>query len=124
MSGLPYKKDLVKYKGQSLVEHFYLKDEFRNPLDLTGFTAKMQVRESVNDGDEETNAKEPILEFTTENGGITINPDIGSITIYKDRLTKPMVAVYDLFIFDSNGTSTLIISPKSKFKVLESVTNV
>lgn len=121
---LPLKYDITKYKGETLLQNFMLRDKYDNPLDLTGFTAKMQVRLSVNDGDDAENPLDPIFELTTENGGILIDPDSGSITLYVDRLEAPLNGVYDVFIFDTQGSSTLFISPKSKFRVLESVTNV
>lgn len=51
-----------------------LVDGIEVPVDLTGMTARMQVRESIN-------ATDPMLELTTENGGIVLGGDDGTITL-------------------------------------------
>ncbi len=45
------------------------------PVDLTGFTARMQVRS-------ETGSEIVLAELTTENGGITLNVEPGLIELY------------------------------------------
>lgn len=44
------------------------------PVDLTGYTARLQIRKSLN-------APDVLLELTTENGGISINPTAFTITL-------------------------------------------
>lgn len=49
--------------------------QYREPVDLTGMTARMQIRTAV------TAADPPELELTTENGGIEIYPTANRIDI-------------------------------------------
>lgn len=48
--------------------------EYNQPVDMTGFTARMQIRQKL----EDTNV---IKELTTENGGITINNTNRTLTL-------------------------------------------
>lgn len=81
------------------VQMAYL-DPNGTPINLTGYTAKMQLRLQYGD---------PVaaLTLTTENGGITINGPTGTINILatdEQTLTlQPTFYVYDLDII-SGGT--------------------
>ena len=70
------------------------------PVDLTGCTARMQVRLKV---DDET----VLVELTTANGGITLGGTAGTVTIYmSDEATAAInwkSGVYDLEIEFGNG---------------------
>lgn len=48
--------------------------EYNIPIDLTGYNARMQIRQKVTSTD-------TLLELTTENGGIVLDPSLGTITI-------------------------------------------
>jgi len=69
------------------------KDSLNVPVDLTGYTARMQVRDKDINGI-------VIMELTTENGGITITPASGEFTIVISALdsdkTISKKCVYDL----------------------------
>lgn len=86
------------------------------PVDLTGYTARMQVREKHT-------STIYNLNLTTENGGITLGGDEGTILITIDANdTGDLVAkeyVYDLEL-DSGGEVTRII--EGKFIVTPEVT--
>ncbi len=73
------------------------------PVNFTGCTARMQVRESVDSAD-------ILLELTTENGGIEIEGAEGKVTlVFKpdDTVDKAWrMGVYDVEITDSNGDVT------------------
>lgn len=87
--------------------------EYQDPIDLTGFTARMQLREKI---DSDT----VIKELTTENNGITLNNTLKYIQInisavdtatftfssavYSLELVSPLGVVYPL----ANGTLTLV----------------
>ena len=81
------------------VQMVYL-DPNGNPINLTGYTAKMQLRLQYGD---------PVaaLTLTTENGGITINGPTGTINILatdeQTLVLQPTFYVYDLDIL-SGGT--------------------
>lgn len=68
------------------------KDSTGNPVNLTGYTARMQLRPSVS-------SETILLELTTENGGITLGGATGEITLhFTESNTSPLVkgGVYDL----------------------------
>lgn len=73
------------------------------PTDLTGYTARMHIREEI---DSDT----PILELTSDAGDITISPADGQITVtITDDVTATLdfeLAVYDLEIEDGTGDVT------------------
>lgn len=48
--------------------------EYKEPVDLTGYTGRMQIRETLE-------SSEVILELTTENGGIVLDSVASTITI-------------------------------------------
>ena len=115
---LPFKYDIKKFEGETLNESIRLMDRFNNPISLEGYTAIMQVRTSAED--DET----PLLELTTENGGITIDEEAGRIRLYHPNLRVEQTGVWDLFLIMEPEIYTLFVSPKSKFQIAESVTNV
>ncbi|TXG95717.1 MAG: hypothetical protein E6R08_11010 [Nevskiaceae bacterium] len=97
------------------------------PLDLTGHTASMQVRPNV--------ASSVILvELTTENGFISINPDLGeirlslsaeqtaAINVPHSRSGFPLVlnGVYDLFITSPEHDVTPLL--RGEFNITARVT--
>lgn len=84
------------------------------PINLTGYTARMQVRPSQS-------SSTINHEFTTENGGITLGGALGTITITASAIitagwtwtipsgqTKPQ-GVYDLELVDGSGSVTRLI---------------
>ena len=64
------------------------------PVDLTGWTARMQVRTNYKAPDP------PLMSLTTENGGITVGSagqvDVVGAATLTDLLPAPKVCVYDL----------------------------
>lgn len=67
-------------------------DSAGNPVNLTGYTARMQLRPSVS-------SETVLLDLTTENGGITLGGATGEITLhFTESNTSPLVkgGVYDL----------------------------
>lgn len=73
MTTIPAKNDFTIYKGATFQEVFVYKDSAGAVIDLTGYTAKMQIRPM-------TSSDEVIADLTTENGGITLTSE-GLITI-------------------------------------------
>lgn len=77
------------------------------PIDLTGCTARMQIRTSIDAPDP------PILELTTENSGIVLGDDNGTIDVL---ITATQTAglqfatgVYDLEIETASGFVTRLL---------------
>jgi hypothetical protein len=62
------------------------------PVDLTGYSARMHLRQDVK-------APGVELELTTSNGGITINPVLGRVEIYITALQSADLAARD-FVYD------------------------
>ena len=86
------------------------------PVDLTSYTARMQVREKYS-------SPTKILDLTTENGGIFLGGDEGTILINVDTTeTENIVAkcyVYDLELISSSTVTRLI---EGQFMVTPEVT--
>lgn len=78
------------------------------PYDLSGYTARMQVRRTI----DSTNF---LLELTTENGGLTINPISGDINKIKIHVGANVTAsvstsgVYDLEIISNDNVVSRIL---------------
>ena len=72
---------------------------------LDGVTARMQVRTSVD-------ASSALVEFTTENGRITINGELGTITLSlsaSDTAGLTQGGVYDLELVDASSNVERLI---------------
>jgi len=87
-----------------------------DPVDLTTYTARMQVREKHT-------SKTAVVSLTTENGGIALGDDEGTIDLYiADENTANISAkdyVYDLELISSGEVYRLL---EGKFIVTPEVT--
>lgn len=87
------------------------------PIDLTGYTARMQVREKY------TSTKKD-LTLTTENGGLTLGGAAGTININVNATTTAALHakeyVYDLELVSSSNIVIRLI--EGKFIVTPEVT--
>jgi CO dehydrogenase/acetyl-CoA synthase epsilon subunit len=75
------------------------------PYDLTDHTARMQVRRTVD-------SSSIVVSLTTENERISIDGEIGQITLYmSDEVTSGITSsgVYDLEIIDNLGNVSRVI---------------
>lgn len=85
--------NIVADQGSTLSRIIYYKDPAKKPIKFNGYTARMQVRPSV---DSDT----VILSLTTENGRIELGATDGSISLYVDDATMITIPegiyVYDL----------------------------
>ena len=106
------KVDFEHRQGKTFRRNLYLTDLDGNVLNLTGCTAKMHIRPSV-DG-------ELTLELSTENNRIAIIPQFGQISLYiEDDDTAeflPATYVYDLEVYDSMGETSSPAYGKIKVK--------
>lgn len=100
-------------KGATYTHTLFWKDSLDQPIDLTGCTAKMQVRDTV----DSTVIR---LELSTTNNRLTITPLLGRIDLYvSDEDTTTLIGlggVYDLEIYYVNGVTTRLIEGKLSFK--------
>lgn len=104
----PAELDLVIYQGATFRRTFTWKTgSSLTPVNLTGFTARMQVRKKITDPD-------PVISLTTSNGGIVLtNPTAGEFEIViTDTLTSALTiktGVYDLeFVAPGGDVSRLM----------------
>lgn len=98
--------DLSIQQGATLSLVATWKDSNGTPVNLSGYTARMQVRETYDAG----NTK---LSLTTENGGISLGGTAGTITISAAAtataaLAAPFTGVYDLELV-SGATVTRLL---------------
>jgi hypothetical protein len=99
-------------------------DAVGDPIDLTGYSARMQVRQSLN-------SPTVIHEFSTANGSIELGGSEGTVRILADADTtagwswgsasaSKMSAVYDLELEDADGKTRRLL--EGKFTVKREVT--
>lgn len=101
----PFKVKFVIYQGATFSKTLTWKtapdeDSPKTPVDLTGCTARMQVRAKIG-------ATEVLLTLTTENGGITLGGTAGTIDLLIEAEDTAAITwtsgVYDLEIIFTNG---------------------
>ena len=85
--------DIVCDQGATFSRVFTWEDSAANPIDLTLYTARMQVRSTVE-------SASTLLSLTTENGGISLGGIAGTITVTATATQTAAIAagcyVYDL----------------------------
>ena len=100
MTITPGNYDITIYQGTTYTQEFTWKDEADTLVNLTGYTARMMARTSVD-------MASPFLTLTTENGGIALGGVAGTIAItMSDTDTSALSitsGVYDLELVDSLG---------------------
>lgn len=101
------KVNLNIYQGATFRHRFVWKDGKGKPINLTGYTARLQARESI----ESANA--PIT-LTTENGGISLSGVTGAISLYMSDEATALITtkklVYDLELEAPNGDVVRLVS--------------
>lgn len=112
---IPGKYNIVCPQGSTLQQQFVYKVD-DTPVDLTGYSARMQVREKHT-------SKIPTISINTTSGGMTVD-NLGAINIeVSASSTEDLVAkeyVYDLEIISSSNIVTRLI--EGKFLVTPEVT--
>ncbi|HXH24529.1 MAG TPA: hypothetical protein VNI78_04720 [Vicinamibacterales bacterium] len=93
-------------QGETLVKPMTWYDEAGQPVDLTGYTARMQARERHG-------SPTVLLELTTENGGIQLGGPSGTITLSMSAAQTAALTwrrgVYDLELVSPAGVVTRLI---------------
>lgn len=99
----PAKLILTIYQGATFRRRLRWLNPDKTPIDLTGCTARMQVREEV----ESTAA---LLELTTENGRIALGGTAGTVDLLVDAGATAAITwtggVFDLEIVHPGGEVT------------------
>jgi len=98
--------DIVCDQGATFSRVMTWQDSAATPTDLTGYTARMQVRATAD-------SSTVLLSLTTENSRITLGGTAGTITLLVSATdTAAVVAgeyVYDLEIVSGAGTVTRLL---------------
>lgn len=87
-----------------------------HPTDLSGYTARMQVRRTVE-------SSSAMLTLTTENGGISIDGPDGAVTVSITNVQTSSLGssgVYDIEIIDNSGNVSRLV--QGEFKLSFEVT--
>lgn len=96
--------DIEIEQGATFNLTFLYEDGVGQPIDLTGMTARMQLRRQYS-------SSEFILNLTTENGGITIEALTGTITIFisaPDTAVLTGSGVYDLELINGSIVNRIL----------------
>ncbi len=98
--------NLLIQQGATFVKKLRWTDSAGTPKDLTGWKAKLHIRYNTEDVDP------PIINLTTENGGLTLN-SYGTVIIkISETVTKGITwddAVYDLFVIQPSGQTDKLL---------------
>lgn len=97
--------NIVAEQGATLTRTITWNNTAGQPINLTNYTARMQVR---NDYDSST----ALLTLTTENGGITLGGVLGTVIVTVSASSMALVAsgsyVYDLELVLSDVVTRLV----------------
>lgn len=102
-------RDITIEKGATFRYSLTWKDSDSVPVDLTGYTARMQVRRKVDSDD-------TLLDLSSSNGDITLGGSLGTIVIVASATDtaaiEGKVGVYDVEVESASGVVTRIIEGK------------
>jgi len=116
MTTHPGKYNLYLYRGATFTRIITWKDKTGTLIDLTGFTARLHMRETVD-------AATPFLTLTTENGGIALGGIAGTIALLATATATAaitaMEGVYDLELIASDGVTIMRLIEGMVFVVPE-----
>ena len=108
---LPASYDFVLRQGSTWNQSIVWKDSNGVPVNLTGYSARMQIRPQVN-------SETVIVELTSENGRIDIDAPSGKLTLSLDAETTAGICqstgVYDIELESLDGTVTAILAGSVK----------
>ena len=99
--------DITINQGATFELTITWKDSAGTAINLTGYTARLNVRETYS-------SSTAVLTLTTENGGITLGGAAGTITLAATAtataaLTAPFSGVYDLELVSGGAVVTRLL---------------
>jgi hypothetical protein len=104
MTTHPAKHNFFVYRGATFSEQIEWKDENGIAIDLTGFTARLHMRDTLE-------ATTPFLTLTTENGGITLGGAAGTVDLLASATATSAISatsgVYDLELVAGDGVTVI-----------------
>lgn len=106
MAGVAAKYDITCDQGSTFSRVLTWKDSNGDPINLTGYTARMQLRV-------ESTSTAAALSLTTENGRIALGGSAGTITLTIAAADTASLAsgpyVYDLEVVSGAGVVTRLV---------------
>ncbi len=102
-------------QGATWTREILVKDSLGVPIDLTGITARMQIRDTVE-------SSSFLIELSTANGRITVNGPAGELTLTISAVDTAALmtgGVYDLEIVNVDATvdrlleGNVVLSPEA-----------
>lgn len=107
MTITPGNYDITVYQGGTFSQQFTWRDQNNAPVNLTGYTARMMARASVD-------SASPFVTLTTENGGIALGGAAGTITLAMSAAQTAALAaqngVYDLELVSGSGAVSRLLA--------------
>lgn len=98
--------DIYIEQGATYNQPLVWNDSNGSPVNLTGYTARMQIRKTISSVD-------PIITLTTENGRITLGGSNGTITLLISAADTALLSVcsgvYDLEVISQTGIVTRLL---------------
>lgn len=98
--------NIVADQGATLSRVITWRDSAKNPYNITGYTARMQVRSAVE-------SSTVVLELTTANSRISLGGTNGQVTLTVSATTMTGIAagkyVYDLELVSGTGVVTRLV---------------
>lgn len=103
---------LTIYQGATFELRVIWQDSNRAPINLTGYTARMQIRERLS-------ATTTLANMTSENGGITLGGSTGTIdlllTAAETAAINAVRGVYDLELISPSGVVSKVLADEVDF---------
>lgn len=98
--------DITIEQGATFQMNLVWKDSGGTPINLTGYSARMQVRRTYK-------ADTAMLSLTSPDGGITLGGALGTISIVasatQTAAMEPLIGVYDLELVNPSGVVTRLM---------------
>lgn len=108
---IPGRYTLTIFQGASLSLPLVWKDSAGVVVNITGYTARLHVRQSIED-------VATLLTLTTENGGIVVDGPAGKITLTMTAAATAALTftsgVYDLELIAAGGVVSRLLMGKVK----------
>jgi hypothetical protein len=102
------RRNIVIEKGATFQYNLIWKDSNSVPINLTGYSARMQCRKTIN-------SDTPFLSLTSSDGDITLGGSLGTIAVVGSATDTAAiddnikVGVYDLEIESASGVVTRLV---------------
>ncbi len=102
------RRNIIVEKGATFTYNLIWKDSNNVPIDLTGYSARMQCRKTIN-------SDTPFLDLSSGNGDITLGGVLGTIAIVGSATDTAAIddsiktGVYDVELESSTGVVTRLI---------------